>query len=318
MLTALCFQTALARADESVADPSNDARTLFNRGIEAFEQRDFATAVTAFRQAMALRPGWRLYYNIGQCEAALKNYGKALDAFEKYLAKGGDEIDAARQNDVMNEIQILANKVGKIDVTAPEGADIIVDGTVVGTAPLPGNVPLAVGTSHVVKAVIDGVETEHTVKVGFGEVLTVNFLESPDNATATPPSQNKSVSKSTVQDTRVLKNKRLKVAGFVTAGVGAALLISGTITGIAAVGASRDIDADCKNRVCEPDMHETVDKKDALALTTDILIPAGVVATTLGAVFLVIAKKRQKELANVSLMSPRISKGFGTGLEWSF
>ena len=52
----------------------------------------FLEAVRAFRSANEINPSWKIEFNIGQCEAALKRYGLAMEAFEKYLALGGDEV----------------------------------------------------------------------------------------------------------------------------------------------------------------------------------------------------------------------------------
>jgi tetratricopeptide (TPR) repeat protein len=77
---------ATARAQKD-ADP---AKAAFAGGSRLFDKGDFPAAAEAFREANRLNPSWKLYYNIGRAEAAAERYGLALEAFEQYLAEGGD------------------------------------------------------------------------------------------------------------------------------------------------------------------------------------------------------------------------------------
>ncbi len=75
--------------------------------------------------------------------------------------------------------------------------------------------------------------------------------------------------------------------GFVVAGAGGLLAIVGAITGGVALSMEGDIATSCPNQVC-PDQ-ASLDKAStgyALALTTDILIPVGLVAAAAGIVLL--------------------------------
>ena len=62
--------------------------------IWLYGDKKFKEAADAFRLANHLRRSWKLLYNIGQCEAAAKRYGMALDAFERYVAEGGFSLKA--------------------------------------------------------------------------------------------------------------------------------------------------------------------------------------------------------------------------------
>jgi tetratricopeptide (TPR) repeat protein len=70
----------------------DEARREFEKGRQLFEAGDYREAAEAFRRANEEQPNWRLLYNIGQCEAAEKNYGLALESLEAYLAHGGDDV----------------------------------------------------------------------------------------------------------------------------------------------------------------------------------------------------------------------------------
>ena len=95
------------------------AKAVYEEGKLAFFNERFMESADKFRKAYELKPAWRILYNIGQAEAAAKRYGLALEAFEQYLAEGGDEVVEERQDAVMKEIARLRNLVGYIKVTAP-------------------------------------------------------------------------------------------------------------------------------------------------------------------------------------------------------
>ena len=54
-------------------------------------------------------------------------YGLALEAFERYLAKGGDEIQGERQKEVLEEVDRLRRMVGSMEVTAPRSCIVLID-----------------------------------------------------------------------------------------------------------------------------------------------------------------------------------------------
>ena len=153
----------------TVAAAADQARTLFQKGTDLFAGEKYEEAVEAFRAAYAVRPSWKLLFNIGQAEAAARRYGQALEAFEQYLAEAGDEISLERQQEVQNEARRLREMVGTLMVTAPSGAMILVDDLERGTAPMPDGILVSAGVSHGLKAVIDGkvvAESEARVRVG--------------------------------------------------------------------------------------------------------------------------------------------------------
>ena len=78
-------------------EPSAQAKAEFSRGVELYNSGSYKEAAKAFRRANELKPSWSLLYNIAQSEAAAKNYGPAYEAFEEYLAKGGDDLTDERR-----------------------------------------------------------------------------------------------------------------------------------------------------------------------------------------------------------------------------
>lgn len=148
---------------------SAEAMKSFREGVKAFNVEEYETAVKLFRTAYELNPSWKIFYNIGQCEAALKRYGLAIEAFERYLALGGDEVSADRRDDVLAELSRLRQLVGGVKVRGPDGLAIIVDGVRRGETPLGMAIVVTAGSPHTVRLERAGavlLEEEITVRGG--------------------------------------------------------------------------------------------------------------------------------------------------------
>ena len=129
----------------SHANNQEAAKKAFETGVVAFQQDQYESAVNAFRRAYALNPAWKLLYNIGQCEVALKRYGLAVDVFEQYLFEGGDNMSAARRDEVLSELDRLRKMTGTVLFNGPDGIDVIVDGVHRGVTPITAGVLVAAG-----------------------------------------------------------------------------------------------------------------------------------------------------------------------------
>lgn len=73
-------------------------------------------------------------------------------------------------------------------------------------------------------------------------------------------------------------------------GIGTALLLGGVATGIATMSIQSSLESSCgADRICAAELRGDVDTGRALAITTDVLLGAGVAALGLGAVWLILA-----------------------------
>jgi hypothetical protein len=175
-----------ASAFEARADAEADARAAFQDGVKQFDAGRYQEAADAFREADRLSPSWRIYYNIGQCEAALKRYGDALDAFDRYLAEGGDEIPDARENEVLAEVARLRLKVGSVEVRGEPGITVIIDGNPRGVTPVDAGIRVSGGVPHKLELVRDGaVLLDREFTLGAGQQISV---EAPEASAAAPAS----------------------------------------------------------------------------------------------------------------------------------
>jgi hypothetical protein len=77
------------------------------------------------------------------------------------------------------------------------------------------------------------------------------------------------------------------VGGLILTGVGAALIVAATITGVMALSADAELADRCPSGICtDPAASDDIDGGQTLALTTDILGAAGIVSLGLGIVIL--------------------------------
>lgn len=180
---AALLAASVAAAEDKAVPPANGspeaaAQIAFREGVELFKNARYEEAVAAFRRANEIRPSWKILYNIGQCEAALKRYGRALEAFETYLAEGGDDVPTERVDYVIEEVRRLKEMVGSIDFGVPAGLSVVVDGEVRGRTPLGGPVRVTAGVPHAVRLLADFEEVSaRTVTVGSGQQVTIELGE---------------------------------------------------------------------------------------------------------------------------------------------
>jgi hypothetical protein len=298
---AIALGAASARAQGDAAG----AKAAFSRGSALFDKGDFVGASDAFREANRLNPSWKLYYNIGQAEAAAKRYGLALEAFERYLAEGGDEIAPDRNEEVIAEIKRLRELVGSLDIQAPAGSVVFVDDQERGPAPLPGVVKVAAGVDHEIRAEEDGAAVAtRTVRVSGGDTLVVDLGgaaegPSPADGSAAAPTEGGS--------------SALAKGGWALVGGGAAVVIAGVVTGVLAYKKDEILYDACSNGVCPDtaDYRSDIDSMKAMAAVTDVLLFVGGAAVATGAALLIADKVRGKGDEEPVSVSPVAGPGYG-------
>jgi tetratricopeptide (TPR) repeat protein len=281
-------------------------------GIEAYEDGDFAKAADAFTEAYKLNPAWKLLYNIGQADAAAKRYGLALEAFEKYLSDGGDEVPVDRGDEVRKEIERLKASVGYLEVTAPENTRIFVDDIERGVAPLTGAICVNAAKDQMVRAELDGKKEEKIFRVQSGLRVSINLLqpekteETPKNETPEPQSEEQtSATPSTAETPTPAKEpheqyKPLKIAGWVSFGIGAAVLAGGAATGAIALIDNSNLDSSCESGVCYSDSYDQYYRRNNLATASTVLLAAGGTVAAVGIGLLIFRKIKQSKEENVT------------------
>ena len=133
-------------AAETKSDPKVEAKVHFRRGIEAYEAHRLSEAAAEFKMAYDLSPAYKVLYNIGQVNVALGDAVAAVDAYEKYLEQGGNEIPASRRQAVQAELAEQRARIGTVVLACnPDGTSVQIDGKLVGTTPLAAPIRLTSG-----------------------------------------------------------------------------------------------------------------------------------------------------------------------------
>ena len=248
------------------ADTSPQVDALFKRGVEFYKEADFRAAVVEFKRAYEVsNKDYRVLYNIAQCEYQLTNYVGAFNAFEKYLADGGDKVKEDKRAEVSAELAKLKSRLGIVTLKVePSGAQVTVDGDVVGKAPLSEPVKLNPG-SHKVEVTASGYErTLESVEVGGGDVRTVDVKLKPTPIAPPPPTG---------------EGEKSWTAAGIGWGVTGGLLAGTVVFGVVAQGKESSL-ADAK-KLPNPDAAnlKALDSKvGTFALVTDIFLGATIVA----------------------------------------
>ena len=263
---ACAFGATAARAQgPKDAAPSLEARTRFNRAVELYRDGDLAGALAEFRRADALAPAYRLKYNIAQVCQEQHDYACALTAFRAYLSSGGSDIPKNKRASVELEIQKMSAFVAELSISVDTpGAEILVDDTSLGSAPL--TAPLQVNAGrHRVSARQGALVATRSIEVAGGERASVPLLLAP--APESAPTNQQAREPERAHDSAT--DRSLAWAS----GIGAGVFLAGAaVTGILALHESNQL---ASERNAYPasgaQLRGTRDKVSHLALATDIL-----------------------------------------------
>lgn len=171
------------------------ARRHFQRGVELAGESAFREALVEFTRAYELSPHYSVLFNIGQAHVALGHASQAIDAFKRYLAEGGANIELDRRRDVEAELSRQFERTATLEVRVNRShARVWVDAEPRGETPLSEPLRLDIGV-HRVRVELDaGRAEERTLTLAAEEHVVAKFefrdaLAAPAQATlpTTPP-----------------------------------------------------------------------------------------------------------------------------------
>lgn len=167
LLVAVAAPSTLAQTGD---DPIvKAARARFNEGIDFYDKGQYENARAAFLQAYALRKHPAVLTNLAQ--SSLRS-GHALEAaryFQLYLHDSAS-LTAAQRSEAETGLAEARAKLGRLEVSAPSGTAIDIDGDRIGDAPLTEAIDVEPG-SHRVSSSSDS----KTVTVIAGQVAPVKL-----------------------------------------------------------------------------------------------------------------------------------------------
>lgn len=157
----------------ATAQPAGDtaeAGKRFTAGVALYNEADYAAALVEFKRAYAVAPNFVVLYNIGQTHYQLQDYANAYTVLSQFLTEAPQ--DAEHRAEVVQTVELLKSRIGKIDVTTTEpGAVVSIDGVAVGKTPLVSPVLVSIGKRTIVVSAA-GKETQtRTVEISAGDLL---------------------------------------------------------------------------------------------------------------------------------------------------
>ncbi|NMO15583.1 PEGA domain-containing protein [Pyxidicoccus fallax] len=296
---AVVLLLAMAAGSASAAAPSRktparsqpqpqmeEAQRRYERGREFYEEGDFRAALVEFQRAHELAPSYRLLYNIAQVQYQLQDYAGALRSFQQYLRDGQADITPQRRDEVQREVERLRSRVATLDiVTQPVGAKVSVDDEPVGTTPLSEPVMVSAGRRKVTAELPGEPPVTRMVDVAGMDSMVVRLdfapPPAPRAATVPPPASEPSVATTSALTARAEEPRGVPWKMWAATG---ALAVGAGVTAVLASSAASDL----KTRrdtfgVTRAQLDDASGKTKTLALTSDILTGATVVAAGISA-----------------------------------
>jgi tetratricopeptide (TPR) repeat protein len=286
--------SAIAAPSPVFAQPPTDAAAdagkteaseRFRKGVDLYRNGDSRAALVEFQRAYEVAPNYRVLFNIGQASFALKEYVAARDAFEGYLAQGGDEISEDRRNQVDAELTKLRGYVATIALAVtPVGAEIAVDDVVVGTSPLDKPLSVSAGRRKITITKPDHTPLNRFIDIAGGEQQTLELALVPVQVAAPAPVVAPTPAPS--GKASPLEDEGMGTPFWIGLGLTGAFAAGAAITGGLAIGANSDYDAALD---VVPTSQAAIDDARSgvknLTAATDVLIGLGAASAIVTLVF---------------------------------
>jgi hypothetical protein len=235
----------VARAEGGDGDARAAARARGEQGLSLYEQKRWAEAFTAFREADALYHAPTLTLFMGHCE---RSQGHLVEARALYARLASEPVPVAApeqfrkaQAQARAEIDLLAGRVPKLIVVVTganaAGARVEVDGVAVAGAELTAGKLLNPG-AHTLVARATGASARRTVTLAEGEEERLELALVADGAAIAAP-----IDPGTEP---MFARRGSLVPGVVGLGAGVVGLSIGAITGAVASGKIGDIKSRCR------------------------------------------------------------------------
>jgi len=177
-----------AVAQGAAADPFTDmARQRFQEGVRLYDQGKYEEARAAFLQAYALKKHPAVLLNLAQSELRSNHPVEAARHFSEFL-RDNPSAEAAERKAAQDGLTAARTQTGQIDVKVDvDGADVFVDGELVGRSPLAAPIDVAPGTRKV-EARFPGHPTQTLdVSAQVGQVAPASLTMGASGGATPPP-----------------------------------------------------------------------------------------------------------------------------------
>ncbi len=107
---------------------NEDARAHFSAGVNLLQDPDgarYEEAHREFKAAYAASPSWKILGNLGLSAMKLERDSEAIEAYRKYLAEGGNQVDADERAQFQRDLATLEAGVVRLTLQSdPPGATL--------------------------------------------------------------------------------------------------------------------------------------------------------------------------------------------------
>ena len=290
--------TLLAGSASAQEDAAADA--LFNKGLSEMEAGQYATACPTLKESQRLDPRMGTLFTLAECEAKGGMFASAVAHYDEYLrlftrlapaqkaTQGGREKVSAAQK------AALAPHVPYVTLVlrdAPAGTTVKWDDMVFNLPALGTPLPVNPG-EHVATTQVPGAAPIVTkVAIGKGERKQVELKighqerarESSAPTDAAQPSAAPAATPSAEQADAGADSSR-KILMYGAAGLGAAGLVVGSITGALVLGKKSTIEDNCVGTRCNAEGKDAADGAQSLGLVSTIGFGVGIAGLATAAV----------------------------------
>jgi hypothetical protein len=194
----LCSAPAPGRAETPATQPPSSksdaltdvARELYEQGGAAYQKKDFEKAYAAYLGAWRLKKHWQIAVNLGGSARKLGKHREAAEYFSYYLREAPKDDSSTSRSDVETALADAKTHVGELRVAVDDaGAEVLVDGEVMGTSPITEPIFVDPG-EHSVTVRRDGAVTANakvTANAGEQKAVTLSAKAAPGPKPRTVP-----------------------------------------------------------------------------------------------------------------------------------
>ncbi len=182
MLTCTLAAPAVAHADDAAV---SEAQARFKEGLALSDRAKFEEARLKFLQAYAVVKAPSVTFNLALAEQKTGHEVDAVGHYRAFLVLSANDtrVTDAQRDKARANIGDLTKKVGQIDIDAPEGTKISVDGAPVESTRDP--VPVTAG-KHAIEGTYSGRVKSTSVEAKLGEITKAMLTFEEPVAAATP------------------------------------------------------------------------------------------------------------------------------------
>lgn len=323
LFVAISSAAVPAAAQEKI---SEEAKLYFKNGVELIQATppNYQDAYYQFKLAYEKSHSWKVLGNLGLCALKLERDGEALDAYNEYLKSGGKEIDPEERAALERDTLLISGNSAILNLTsAAPDADLI--DTRAGSSVPPQTykfqngvlaLRLRAGTHTLTASSSDGRQEKWEVVLTPGKSVDHRFAFAAPQAApvaapvapAAQPAQPTSLPPPVSDDGGKFP---LRTVGFVTAGVGAAALVGGVVTGLLAKSAETEAKDACNGSVCPTSAESDFDSAASLATMSNVFFIGGGVLAAAGVGMIVFGGDSSAEAPRSATRGVRLTPVLG-------